>query len=134
MITGTFSADLQRAVYQLLSTYPGMPLVYDDVPRGDAVAFPYVAIGEDTHVPWDTYDFVGAESTLTIHVWSRERGMKQAKEIQALLYEALHRKTLALDQFDLINLEFDFQDTFQDPDGLTRHGVSRFRTMVEQHA
>ncbi len=134
MISGTFPSELQRAIYDRLAAYPGMPTVYDDVSRGDTVPFPYVVIGEDTHVPWDAYDHCGAESTLTIHVWSRERGMKEAKDIQALVYQALHRYQLPLETFDLITLEFDYAETFKDPDGITRHGVSRFRSIVDQRA
>lgn len=134
MKTGTFAADLQRAIYERLSGYPGMPPVYDDVPRDDAVSFPYVVIGDDTHTPWDTNSHVGAESTITLHVWSRQRGNKEAKEVQGLIYAALHREPLAIDQYDLITLEFEFSETFKDPDGLSRHGVSRFRSLADQPA
>lgn len=126
----SFELSLQRAVYDRLNAYPGLPSVYDDVPN-DA-AFPYVAIGEDTHVPFDTDDSLGSESTVTLHTWSRYRGKKQAKEIQALIYDALTRKALALDAHHLITIEFEYSEVVLDPDGITRHGIQRFRALIEQ--
>lgn len=126
----SFEAALQTAIYTRLSSYPSMPTVYDDVPQSSST-FPYVVIGEDTHSPWDTDDSTGAESTVTIHVWSRQRGKKEAKDIQALIYAALHRYELDVAGFYLVTLEFDYSDVVLDADGLTRHGVSRYRTLAE---
>lgn len=128
----SFETALQTAVHNRLSGYPGMPDVHDDVDP-DA-AFPYVVIGEDTHIPWDTDDSVGAESTVTLHVWSRYRGKKEAKDIQGLIYEALNRHELSVDGYHLVTLEFEYSDVILDADGLTRHGVSRFRSLVEASA
>lgn len=132
----SFEAALQQAVYDQLSGYPGMPAVYDDVPvdvKGQpAVAFPYVVIGEDTHIPFDTDDSLGSESTLTLHTWSRYRGKKECKEIMALNYDALTRQSLAVDGYDLITIEFEYSEVVLDPDGITRHGVQRFRALTEQ--
>ena len=126
----SFEAALQQTVYDQLSGYPGMPTVYDDVPV-DA-AFPYVVIGDDTHIPFDTDDSLGSESTLTLHVWSRYRGKKECKDIMALIYAALTRQPLVLDGHDLITIEFEYSEVVLDPDGITRHGVLRFRALVEQ--
>lgn len=126
----SFEAALQQAVFDQLSNYPDMPTVYDDVPV-DA-AFPYVVIGEDTHIPFDTDDSLGSESTVTLHVWSRYRGKKEAKEIQALIYDAMTRHPLVLDAHDLITIEFEYSEVVLDPDGITRHGVQRFRAITEQ--
>lgn len=132
----SFEQALQKAVYDQLSAYPDMPSVYDDVPvdvKGQpAVAFPYVVLGEDTHIPFDTDDSLGSESTVTLHVWSRYRGKKEAKGIQALIYDALTRQPLMLDAHDLITLEFEYSEVMLDPDGITRHGVQRFRALIEQ--
>jgi hypothetical protein len=126
----SFEQALQQAVYDTLSAHPGIPTVYDDVP-GDA-PFPYVVIGEDTHVPFDTDDSLGSESTITLHTWSRYRGKKECKEIMALNYDALTRQALSLDGYDLITIEFEYSEVTLDPDGITRHGVQRFRAIVEQ--
>lgn len=125
----SFEAALQQAVFDRLSTYPDIPTVYDNVPV-DA-AFPYVVIGEDTHIPFDTDDSLGSESTLTLHTWSRYRGKKECKEIQALIYDALTRQSLVLDGFSLVTIEFEYSECLLDPDGITRHAVSRFRALID---
>lgn len=124
----SFSVEIQQAVFQRLSDES--LTVYDDVPEG--AAFPYAVIGEDTHVPFDTDDSLGAESTVTIHVWSRYRGKNEAKEIQAAIYDALTRQELTIDGYDLITIEFEYSDVLLDPDGITRHGVQRFRCLTER--
>jgi hypothetical protein len=126
----SFEAALQKAVFDTLTAYPGMPAVYDDVPVNAPA--PYVVVGEDTHIPFDTDDSLGAESTLTIHVWSRYRGKKEAKDIQALVYAALTRQSLPVEGHDLITIEFEYSEVLLDPDGLTRHGVQRLRSLCEQ--
>ena len=126
----SFAAEIQQAVFDALGA-EGLR-VYDHVPS-DA-AFPYVVIGEDTHIPFDTDDSLGAESTVTIHVWSRYRGKKEAKELQASIYSALTRAELSIDSYDLITIEFEYSDVLLDPDGITRHGVSRFRFLTERTA
>lgn len=127
-----FENALQAAIYTRLSGYAGMPTVYDDVPEN--AAYPYIAIGEDTFVPWDTDDSVGTECTITLHVWSTARGKREAKAILGLMYDALHRYNLQVEGYEMLTLEFDFADVILDADGLTRHGVARYRTFLESTA
>lgn len=132
----SFETEIQKAVFERLSGFTGMPTVYDHVPQppdsGSAAQFPYVTIGDDTHIPFDTDDSVGAESTITIHSWSRARGRAEVKEIQATVRAALQRFDLDVDGFALITVEFDSSESFMDPDALTRHGISRFRILLDQ--
>lgn len=126
-----FEEALQSAIYERLSTYPGMPPVYDDVPQGAPSL--YVVIGEDTHVPWDTDDSVGSESTITIHQWDKAyRGKARIKQTQGLIYEALNRHELSVPGYNLVTLEFEYSESVLDPDGVTRHGVVRYRALVEE--
>ena len=131
----SFESELQRSIFTRLSNYSGMPTVYDDVPTDinglPAVTYPYVVVGEDTHVPWDTDDSTGSESTITVHIWSRQRGKKETKHIQGLIYEALNRYEMTVTGYHLVTMEWDYSDSVRDPDGLTYHGTSRFRTLVE---
>lgn len=124
----SFETALQSAVYQRLSDALSVP-VYDDVPAN--AEFPYVVLGEDTHIPWDTDDSTGAESTITLHIWSRERGKREAKQIQGEIYAALNRYDLPVSGFHTVTMEFDYSDVILDADGRTRHGVARYRTIVE---
>lgn len=102
--------------------------VYDDVPQD--TAYPYVVVGEETTINAGTKTKDGVEYTLTIHVWSRYRGLKQAKQIMERIYELLHNYDLTVSGASLVNLRQEFSATFVDADGLTRHGVIRFRAMV----
>ena len=125
----SFATALQTAIHSRLSNYPGMPAVKDDVSA--TLPFPYVVVGEDTHIPWDTDDSTGAESTITLHIWSRQRGKKETQDIQGLIYTALNRYEMAVSGYHLVTMEFEYSEVTLDPDGQTRHGISRFRTLIE---
>lgn len=122
-------AAIQAAIYQALSTlsYP----VYDDVPQG--AAFPYIVIGDDTSIPFDDDCNVGAETTITIHVWSTYSGRLEVKQIMNAVYNRLHRQNLSIAGSYSITLNAEYQDTFLDPDGVTRHGVIRFRLLTRSN-
>lgn len=99
--------------------------VYDDVP--DSAAFPYVALGEITEVPNDTMGKTGRDMTVTIHSWSQYPGMKQVKEIQNRVDVLLDRWLPTVTGWNAVHMLQEFFETFRDPDGITRHGVSRYR-------
>lgn len=112
------------------------PAIYDNVPEavdsGSDKVFPYVTIGDDTFLEWDTDNSVGKEATLTIHSWSRYRGRKEVKEIQGAIYDCLHLSNLNITGYYSVLMLSEYSETLVDPDGLTRHGVQRFRLIVEK--
>lgn len=133
MSTGQWA--LQQAIYSELSgdselTSTLGASVYDDVPDHQAVTFPYVNIGEDTTLDYSTKDLVGSETTLNMHVWSRYRGSKEVKQIMDRVHSLLHDSNLTVTGRNLINLRVEFSDVLRDPDGITRHGVMRFRAVM----
>lgn len=133
MSTGQWA--LQQAIYSELSgdselTSTLGASVYDDVPDHQAVTFPYVNIGEDTTLDYSTKDLVGSETTLNMHVWSRYRGSKEVKQIMDRVHSLLHDSNLTVTGRNLINLRAEFSDVLRDPDGITRHGVMRFRAVM----
>lgn len=105
--------------------------VHDHV-RDDKSTFPYVVVGEGTATRDDTDDMVGAEHTVEIHAWSRYRGRRQVKEMQQEIYAALHRASMSVSDAIYIDCNLEFEETFLDPDGITRHGVQRFRVLLEE--
>jgi hypothetical protein len=107
----------------------GGPRVYDDVP--ERAQFPYVTIGQTTERDWSAGSEDGSEHTLTLHVWSRAAGRKEANAVIAAARAALHDATLVLDGHRLINLRHEFSDARRDPDGETFHGTARFRAVTE---
>ena len=128
------SFELQKTIFNTLngdntisSTF--IATVHDHVPQG--TSFPYIVIGEETMTDESsakTLDF--NNFTLTIHIFSRNRGRKEAKQIMARIYELLHNQNLSVTGANHINTRFEFSDVIKENDGLTYHGVQRFRTIL----
>lgn len=115
------------------------PAIYDHVPQADdsgvTAEFPYVVIGDDTSVEWDTDTETGHDMTVTIHVWSTQRGRGETKTILGAIYDALHQQTLSLSgspSFLNVACLWEFSETLVESDGVTRHGVTRFRVVIEK--
>lgn len=126
--------EIQKSIYdELLGYYPLTSMVedriYDHVPQN--TVYPYVSIGDDTSVAWDTDLDNGSETTLTIHVWSRMRGRREVKEVMQQIYAALHKTDLSIVGAHTVFCHFDFSESLLDSDGITRHGVIRFRIIVD---
>jgi hypothetical protein len=126
---------LQRGLYQALASDAelifalGGARIYDNAPqRGE---FPYLTIGQSVMRDWSTGTEDGAEHLVTLHVWSRASGKRQAFEIMASVEQALHDRDLALAGHALVNLRHVFSDARLDPDGETYHGIVRFRAVTE---
>jgi|TARA_R100000455_G_C6255632_1_gene111542 hypothetical protein len=128
------SFELQKAIFSTLSgasltdVSAGSVNVYDDVPEG--APYPYVVIGEETAINSGTKDKDAVEHTLTLHVWSRYRGRKEIKLLMEQVYTTLHDSDITVSGASLVNLRQEFQTTLMENDGITRHGVIRFRAVV----
>ena len=127
---------VQQAVYGALigdATVQGLlgssARVYDHVPQGSP--FPYLVIGAVSAAPFDTKTESGLDQTLTIHTWSRYRGLKETKDVMAAVLAVLDGQSLAVSGHTLVLLRFEFATTVIDNDGLTRHGVQRFRALTQ---
>jgi len=70
--------------------------------------------------------------TCTIHVWSVETGREQAKTILAKIAEVLHDQCLAVAGFDDVYVRREFEEVLTLQDGATRHGIARYRIVVEE--
>ena len=46
------------------------------------------------------------------------------------IHTLLHNGSVSVSGFNLIRLQFEFSDVMRDPDGVTRHGVMRFRAII----
>lgn len=102
--------------------------VYDFVP--DNSSFPYIKIGEETSVDNGTKTLQGSEHTLVIHIFSQYRGSKEVKNIMARIYALLHESNLSVSGASLVNLRFEFSDVIKENDGLTMHGLQRYRAII----
>jgi hypothetical protein len=126
---------LQKAVHSTLVGNAalvaalGAARIYDDVPRKPT--FPYVTYGASTVRDWSTGTEDGHEHVLTLHVWSRGAGRKQAHELVGTIEAALDQQPLTLDSHRLVNLRHELSDIRREPDGETWRGIIRFRAATE---
>jgi hypothetical protein len=129
--------EIQKAIYARLGESSELPDIYDNVPQKDgriSAAWPFVVIGDDTSIAWDTDDSVGAEATVTIHSWTRYGGRAAAKALQSDIYDLLHRHELAVAGFSTCTVEFEYSEVLEESDSVTFHGVQRFRILLERPA
>jgi len=121
--------EIQKSIFSALSIALAPITVLDDVP--DNIACPYVRIGEFTGIEWDTDNSLGRETTITIHIWSDYRGMKELVEMMDKIKLALHNVNLTITGEVCVLCFLEFSESMLDSDGLTRHGVQRFRIITE---
>ena len=131
MSVGQFA--LQSTIYSALNNDNTLTStlgagVFDEVTEG--TTYPFVAIGEDTVTDFGTKTEDGGQFTINIHVWSQYTGSKETKNIMDRIHDLLHDSSLSVTGFNLVNLRFEFSDILRDPDGVTRHGVMRFRAII----
>ena len=106
--------------------------VYDDFP-GQDVAMPYVIMGEVSGRDWSDKFSAGQEVTSTLHVWSGYPGRKEAAEMMDKVLRALSSAALYLGQeFRAVYSGLDLSEIIIDIDGVSRHGVLRFRYLIEE--
>jgi Protein of unknown function (DUF3168) len=126
---------LQKALYAaLVADVPLMALlggakIYDDVPRG--ATLPYITFGQSTLRDWSTGTDAGFEHLITVHVWSRVNGEREAHQIISAIRDALHDVSVSIVGFHLVNLRFEFSDMLRESDGETIRGIVRYRAVTE---
>jgi len=132
-MSGFGQQELQLVLYQkltndstLMSTLGG---VYDFVPEYSA--YPYLTMGEilwnDASGPATT----AAECTLTLRVFSRSSGRKEAAVIMNRLHDLLHNGTLSPSGYTLVFLQFVSGEITMENDGVTHLGVMRFQAFLQ---
>ena len=124
--------------YSALTTALGGSFVYDHVPQNTAA--PYVVIGDDTSVAYDSKSHNGWDCTVTVHCWDFQKaGRKSVKTLMGHIYDALHaaHASITVTGFGLVQIRCDFQQTFQEI-GIEGagdhyyHGVQRFRAIITE--
>lgn len=130
----TFEGPFQKAVYTALAgnvNVGGQVPVYDHVPPDDQAVYPRIVLGSFDAVDLSDKSRFGQELFLTVDVWSRQRGKKQAQDIMSAIHTLLQDQDLTLDAGDLVVLVLtEPTRIILDPDGLTYHGVQTWRATV----
>lgn len=131
-----FRAVSRTMIYNaLLGNVSGVS-IYDHVPFEPEGApddnFPYGTVGDAEATPWDTDDTLGAEVETTVHMWSRYKGRKEVDEALDAIYGLLHRAALTVAGHRVVDCLFTFSDVFVEEDGITRHGIIRFRLTIQE--
>jgi len=133
--------SIQRAIYEKLildEVVMDMVTGVYDTPEqaldsGVDSDYPMITIGEENVIDWDTDTELGFSASITIHVWSRKHGMKEAKDIQQAIYQSLHRSTdLEFIEYSVIDINQDSSTVFPDIDGITQHGVQTFTLTIQE--
>ena len=105
--------------------HTGAVPVRDWVP--DATDYPYISIGEDTIAEGPSWSDDQRDCTLTLHVWSRYAGKKQAKQIGGALVTSLRASLTSTGEWRVQRVNLDLANYYLDPDARTQHGVIRVR-------
>lgn len=105
--------------------------IFDDFPENED--FPYVTMGAVTAGDWSDKFENGQEVLATIHVWSQYHGRKEADEMVDAIEQALTSSTLDLAPNFRIGLDvFDSYNLIIDMDGITRHGILKWKYLIEE--
>lgn len=134
-MSGSASWQLQQAVYSALSgnaalaALLGGPRIYDDVPH--TAAYPFVTMGQTSSSDFGTATEDGEEHILTLHVWSAAGGRSEAQLLMGAVRDVLHNAPLTLSGHTLVNLRQQFADIRREADGITIHGLARYRAVTQ---
>lgn len=118
----------------LLPVYAGVPQVFTHVPQKVNNKYPYVVLYDAGFDNTDNSEGVRYDGTLNLHTWSDSRDLSTIGNIQKAIFNALHNKDISISDYGLVELHQEFTTILRDPDGITMHGVQRFRIMLEDEA
>ena len=106
-----------------------VPCVFNDLPQtDDESVYPCVVIDAITSNQNDTDTTNGFDATVMIHTWSISPSNVIVSNIQDVIYSLLHRKKGG----NISGISCELSEILRDPDGISRHGVQRFRIFYEK--
>ena len=114
----------------LLTTYAASPALFTHVPQ-DLGTYPYVVLFDSAFDGDDNDCYLGFDGVLNIHSWSDQRDLAIIGNIQKAIYDVLHHAELSMTGYELIELHQEFSTILRDPDGITLHGVQRYRILLK---
>lgn len=129
---GDATASVQKAIFRTLTEDPEL---MNQLGGGDSVRdymaqdvpYPWIFVGDDVATDAGSKSAPGMEIVHSIHSFTRDRGRLKLRAIMARIYDLLHEQPMTLDESVATFCRFESQNTLMDSDGVTRHGVQRFR-------
>lgn len=125
--------EFQKALYAALaanSTLTGIASIHDGAPLNSTM--PYVDLGEVQDVDWGSKSFVGDELYLTMHTWSDTQSKGQTWSMMNQIKTTLHQQTLSVTGQNFVLMRHEDTQVFRDGDGVTWHGVTRYRAITHE--
>jgi hypothetical protein len=126
--------SLQQSIYQILANDATLGAmitgVYDHVPAG--TEYPFVTVGEGESRDWSNAEKQGTEQLITLRIWSREAGRKQAAGIMERIVTLLHNTMPDVTGQNLISLRFTGSSIVLMNDGTTYRGSLSFRALLSE--
>lgn len=129
--------ELQKILYTTLNgdttlqtLLGGVNKVYDHVPQ-DSV-YPYITLQPLPFTDRGNFTFEGFSCEYQINVWYRApgRGMKSVQDIQARIDALLHKVSLCVDSWNVVNTRRTFIDIVVQDDNVTLQGIQRFNLLL----
>lgn len=132
------SGELQALIYARLIADAGVTAivgqrVHDPAPPDEEAVYPFLSFGPSDVVEDDAECITGRVETVQIDCWSRSGGRKlEAKQLADAVKAALHLYDGEPTENALVEMRVTAIRVFNDPDGLTAHGVVTVQCIVEE--
>jgi hypothetical protein len=127
-IIGALRAD--SALVALLADYTGTDGVFYHVPQGFD-AYPYVVLYDIDLDNDDNSAGFRFNGVINIHSWSDNRDISEIGSVMKAVYDTLHHDEFTMVGYTLVEIHQENEIVLRDPDGITLHGVQRFRIMLQ---
>jgi hypothetical protein len=129
------AADLQKALFHALAADAallallGGANIFDHPP--DHAPFPCITFGKTSVFDWSTATEAGSEHLVTLNVWSKAKGRKEALSVIEAMQACLLETPPVLDHHHLVNLTFESVEADHDEETSLHYGSLRLRAVIE---
>lgn len=123
--------DYVKAVYAKLNATSGLTGIVSES-LNDTDSFPKIWLEDGGADDWSNKDDNGLEAFVNLHVGSQKEGTKEIRGLMDKCHGALHNVDLVLANGQSVLCQFVRHDVVIDSDGITRHGIMRFKLLVSE--
>ena len=117
-------------VNTLLATFDSVPAVFTHTPQ-DFSGYPYIVVKDILLNGNDNDADLGFEGVINIHTWSDKRDLLFVGNLQKAIYDALHHFDMPMAGYDTVEMHQEYSNILLDPDGITMHGIQRYRIILQ---